>query len=157
MATHSSVLAWRIPGTGEPGGLPSMGSHRVRHDWSDLAAAAAAASQCWLSISSDKSCSLLPGMGEEGTSLQREICGLLLAENRRAGDFSYICRFSITLMSKQHILGLHILIPFNMPQLPADPRRQKDTQGMLWSPTVWNEAQPRWAELQPTHRCLSEK
>ena len=40
MATHSSVLAWRIPGTGEPGGLPSMGSHRVRHDWSDLAVAA---------------------------------------------------------------------------------------------------------------------
>ena len=42
MATHSSVLAWRIPGTGEPGGLPSMGSHRVGHNWSDLAAAAAA-------------------------------------------------------------------------------------------------------------------
>ena len=39
MATHSRVLAWRIPGMGEPGGLPSMGSHRVRHDWSDLAAA----------------------------------------------------------------------------------------------------------------------
>ena len=39
MATHSSVLAWRIPGVGEPGGLPSMGSHRVGHDWSDLAAA----------------------------------------------------------------------------------------------------------------------
>jgi len=43
MATHSRVLAWRIPGTGEPGGLPSMGSHRVGHDWSDLAAAAAVA------------------------------------------------------------------------------------------------------------------
>ena len=43
MATHSNVLAWRIPGTGEPGGLPSMGSNRVGHDWSDLAAAAAAA------------------------------------------------------------------------------------------------------------------
>ena len=43
MATHSSVLAWRIPGTGEPGGMPSMGSHRVRPNWSDLAAAAAAA------------------------------------------------------------------------------------------------------------------
>ena len=42
MATHSSVLALRIPGTGEPGGLPSMGSHRVGHDRSDLAAAAAA-------------------------------------------------------------------------------------------------------------------
>ena len=41
MATCSSVLAWRIPVTGEPGGLPSMGSHRIRHNWSDLAAAAA--------------------------------------------------------------------------------------------------------------------
>ena len=40
MATHSSVLAWRIPGTVEPDGLLSMGSHRVRHDCSDLAAAA---------------------------------------------------------------------------------------------------------------------
>ena len=43
MATHSSVLAWRIPGTGESGGVLSMGSHRVGHDWSNLAAAAAAA------------------------------------------------------------------------------------------------------------------
>ena len=43
MATHSSILAWRIPGTEEPSGLPSMGSHRVGHDWSDLAAVAAAA------------------------------------------------------------------------------------------------------------------
>ena len=41
MATHSSVLAWRIPGMAEPGALPSMGSHRVEHNWSDLAAAAA--------------------------------------------------------------------------------------------------------------------
>ena len=41
MATHSSILAWRIPGMGEPGGLPSMGSHRVGHDRSNLAAAAA--------------------------------------------------------------------------------------------------------------------
>ena len=45
MAAHSSVLAWRIPEMAEPGGLPSMGSHRVGHDWSDLAAAAAA---CYL-------------------------------------------------------------------------------------------------------------
>ena len=43
MGTHSSVLAWRIPGTGEPGGLPSMGSHRLGHDWSNIVAAAAAA------------------------------------------------------------------------------------------------------------------
>ena len=41
LATHSSVLAWRIPGTAEPGGLPSMGSQRVGHDWSNLAAAVA--------------------------------------------------------------------------------------------------------------------
>ena len=43
MATHSSILAWRIPGTAELGGLPSIGLHRAGHDWSDLAAAAAAA------------------------------------------------------------------------------------------------------------------
>ena len=45
MATHSSVLAWRIPGMAEPGELLSMGSHRVGHDCSDLAAAAAAAAR----------------------------------------------------------------------------------------------------------------
>ena len=45
MATHSSVLAWRIPGTGEPRELPSMGSHRVGHGWSDLAAAVAVGPQ----------------------------------------------------------------------------------------------------------------
>ena len=41
VATHSSVLAWRIPGMGEPGGVPSMGLNKVGHDWRDLAAAAA--------------------------------------------------------------------------------------------------------------------
>ena len=50
MATQSNVLAWRIPGTGEPGGLPSMGSHRVGHEWSNFAAAAAG-------------CDLASGMG----------------------------------------------------------------------------------------------
>ena len=40
MATHSSILAWKIPGMEESGGLPSMGLHTVGHDWSDLAAAA---------------------------------------------------------------------------------------------------------------------
>ena len=47
MATHSRILAWRIPGMGEPGGLPTMGSHRVGHDWSNLAAAARISSLCW--------------------------------------------------------------------------------------------------------------
>ena len=45
MAPHSSTLAWKIPGTGEPGGLQSMGSLWVGHDWSDLAAAVAAAAE----------------------------------------------------------------------------------------------------------------
>ena len=52
IATYSSVLAWRIPGTGEPGGLLSMGSHKVGHDWSDLAAAAA----YYVSISFTNNC-----------------------------------------------------------------------------------------------------
>ena len=56
MATHSNVLAWRIPGTGEPGGLPSIGSHRVGHDRSDLAAVAAALTLC-LSAETQKSSS----------------------------------------------------------------------------------------------------
>ena len=69
MATHSSVLAWRIPGTVEPGGLPSMGLHRVRHDWSDLAASAAAGSSVhgifqvrileWIAISFSRASSQL--------------------------------------------------------------------------------------------------
>ena len=46
MATHSNILVWRIPGKEEHSELPSMGSHRVRHDWSDLAAAAAATFHC---------------------------------------------------------------------------------------------------------------
>ena len=45
MATHSSTLAWKILWTEEPGGLPSMGLHRVGHEWSDLAAAVAAAAE----------------------------------------------------------------------------------------------------------------
>ena len=55
MVTHSSVRTWRIPETREPGGLPSMGSHRVGHNWSDLAAAAAAhASKVMLKILQDR-------------------------------------------------------------------------------------------------------
>ena len=53
MATHSSVLAWRIPGTVGPGGLPSMGSHRFGHDWSDLAAAS------YICYSDSDSCSVM--------------------------------------------------------------------------------------------------
>ena len=48
MAAHSSVLVWRIPGTGEPGGLPSMGSHRVGHDWRNLAKQEKTGIKFWL-------------------------------------------------------------------------------------------------------------
>ena len=58
MATHSSILAWRIPGTEEPGGLPSVGSHRVGHYWHDLAAAAAG-----IEIRTALSLSFLPDLG----------------------------------------------------------------------------------------------
>ena len=71
MATHSSVFAWRIPGMGEPSGLPSMGSHRVGHDWSNLAAAVAAVSILGFpdsSVGKESACkvgdpSLIPGSG----------------------------------------------------------------------------------------------
>ena len=86
MATHSSVLAWRIPGTGEPGELPSMGSHRVGHNWSELAVAACIP---WGfpggSDGKESACNagdpgLIPGSrrspGEEnGNSLQSELPG----------------------------------------------------------------------------------
>ena len=63
MATHSSVPAWRIPGTGEPGGLPSMGSHRVGHNWRDLAAAAAALALTLLTLTwTGKRLKAVPGL-----------------------------------------------------------------------------------------------
>ena len=80
MATHSSVLAWRIPETGDPGGLLSMGSHRVRHDWSGLAAAAAATAAAVVKNSPAKAgivrdTNSIPGLGRSpegalGNSLQ---------------------------------------------------------------------------------------
>ena len=85
MATHSSVLAWRLPGMGEPGGLPSMGSHRVRHDRSDLAAAAAADGK-------EPACSvgnlvLIPGSGRspgEGNGNSPQYSWLENPKDRRA-------------------------------------------------------------------------
>ena len=74
MATHSNVLAWRIPGTGEPGGLLSMGSHRVGHDWSDLAAAAA------LFQTNCQTCSQSGGVSEQVVG-QGQAAGLLRYDN----------------------------------------------------------------------------
>ena len=67
MATQYSVLAWRIPGMAEPGGLPSVGSHRVGHDQSDLAAAAAAADRKYLI--NVRNCHLLANVGNNLTKL----------------------------------------------------------------------------------------
>ena len=75
MATHSSVVAWRIPGTGEPGGLPSVGSHRVWHDWSDLTAAAAGSRGRLVSVIRWKWC-------ESGGSFIRS--SMIIAERKHA-------------------------------------------------------------------------
>ena len=90
MATHSRALTWRIPGMGEPGGLLSLGSHRVGHDWSDLAAAAAAVAkrvktflaraiqplQAGRNSVPSHHCSQL-SLGTEGAALICNIAGLL--------------------------------------------------------------------------------
>ena len=70
MATHSSVLAWRISGTGEPGWLPSMGLHRIGHNWSDLAAAAAEALRYILYLFMEKQ---VDKWGKEDESYCREV------------------------------------------------------------------------------------
>ena len=67
IATHSSVLAWRIPGTREPGGLPFLGSHRIGHDWSNLPAAAAGTSR--LTVYSCTRC-WTPGTSPSSTRLR---------------------------------------------------------------------------------------
>ena len=78
MATHSSVLAWRIPGTAEPGGLPSMGSHRVGHNWCDLAAAAAVSKlRCGHTSSVGKTESSLPLLKSLRIGKGPEICQYL--------------------------------------------------------------------------------
>ena len=85
MATHSSVLAWRIPGMGEPGGLPSTGSHRVGHDWSNLAAAAVTEDLEKQSLMTDPKASLTSWLPISWISTflyclkQFELCFLLLA------------------------------------------------------------------------------
>ena len=105
MATHSSVLAWRIPGAGEPGGLMSVGSHRVGHDWSDLAAAHRnAAMNIWMQTAQPvgKGFHYLPMRSKlrlrgRGLFLQRYMC------------FCFFF-FSGNLFYKGVLLGLAILL-----------------------------------------------
>ena len=84
MATHSSVLAWRIPGTGEPGGLPTMGSHRVGHDWSDLASKQASKqAKLWSDWSEDD-----PFRGMRGPSSPLPITHICVCEDRFSSQAS---------------------------------------------------------------------
>ena len=91
MATHSSILAWRIPGMGEPGGLPSMGSHRVGHDWSNLAAAAAAAESHWRR-QRQLTPVLLPGKSHGWRSLVTAVHGVARSQTRLS-DFTFTFHF----------------------------------------------------------------
>ena len=84
MATHSSVLAWRIPGKGEPGGLPSMGSHGVRHDWRDLAAAAAACPLKRSELSQESLTNACVATEQDGGQAKDLLC------KRRNGHFKFI-------------------------------------------------------------------
>ena len=78
MATHSSVLAWRIPGTGEPGRLPSMGSHRVGHDWSDLAVAAGVPSTSYCLVGSQFTSTRAEPKGKASDGAGRSQCVFLV-------------------------------------------------------------------------------
>ena len=91
MATHSSVLAWRIPGTGEPGGLPSMGSHRVGHNWSDLAAAAEGTNFGLLFFPLSYPVVPTPFTGGKGCSFPPWIFSVTVVKNQVFGKKKCLC------------------------------------------------------------------
>ena len=93
MATHSSVLAWRIPWMEKPGKLQSMGSYRVGHDWSDLTVAAAA----WASVvvahglSCSAACGIFPDQGSNLCLLHCQAESYPLHHQASPGVFSFEC------------------------------------------------------------------
>ena len=138
--THSSVLAWRIPGMGEPGRLPSMGSHRVGHDWSDLAAAACPSSQwCHPAISSSvvrfSSClQSLPASGSfpvrqlfawGGQSIRVSASAVkFLSHVRFATPWTVACHapLSMGFSRQEHWSGLPFPSPGDLPDPGIEPR-----------------------------------
>ena len=98
MATHTNVLAWRIPGMGNPGGLPSIESHRVGHDWRDLAAAAAVHIHKGILFSHKKEgdseiCSNMDGSGDYHTKWRnpgRHIWCHLCVESKKSDTSRFI-------------------------------------------------------------------
>ena len=99
MATHSSSLAWKIPWIEEPGGLPSMGSHRVGQDWSDLAAAAAAVAAADVSYDLVTS-EIFPHFLTPCNLLASLFCWnfLLLDKNSRADFFFFVLILEISVL-----------------------------------------------------------
>ena len=104
MATHSSVLAWRIPGTGEPGRLLSMGLHRVGHDWSDLAAAEAAVSNNGEGNGNPLQCSCLDNPKDGGAWWAAVVYGV-------AQSWTRLKRLSSS-SSSNHIISLSLGLGF---------------------------------------------
>ena len=165
MATHSSVLAWRIPGTGEPGVLPSLGSHRVRHDWSDLAAAEKSSFYCfawlpWWLTGKESACNVgdlgsIPGMGRspgEGKGYPLQYSGLEnsmdckvhgVAESDRTERLSLPLCFIIALPGKGGHRGL-------MPSRPCDPpwRGSEEFYGVqeAWCDQLVDNPQTGWCQ-----------
>ena len=123
MAAHSSVLAWRIPGTAEPGGLPSMGSHRVGHDWSDLAAAAAVAKLC-LTLCNPMDCSL-HGSSVHAIVQVRNWSGLPFPS---PGDFPNSGIDSYDLSPLLYGRNQH-----TVKQLPSNFKKESHRHGSKWS------------------------
>ena len=119
MATHSSVLAWRIPGMGQPGGLPSMGSHRVGYDRSDLAAAAAERARCH---QRQRQLKAISGLFEMLNKNSRKL-GLLSAE--------YVILMWGCCSSGKTPCNTTGLVPQEV-----SARRRKDSQTELWSELV---------------------
>ena len=138
MATHPNVLAWRIPGTGEPGGLPSIGSHK--HDWSNLAAAAAAVHKGGLHFSFNvpllfvpKHCFLESGLilKQKCLHIYRYICDLLHL------PLTYIVYDTLSLIN--HILRLSQTCVSKVLSLPSSSvLSSSQTLLFLWGLTYRN-------------------
>ena len=144
MATHSSILAWRIPGTGEPGGLPPMGSHRVRHDWSDLAAAAAAAlGYC---------CCLFPFSikGGEKKATKTKLCfSWCFSINYSKNSYMRSCNASPSLSQTIHV---HATLPYWKNRIAVSCYSKTHHQG--WWTYIWDKY---WRDLKLENRSKSTK
>ena len=153
MATHSNVLAWRIPGMAEPGGLPSMGSHRVGHDWSDLAAAAAAGKDylkiiCIWKISVvnfEEFYRLLIPWSDQIRSVAQSCLTLCYPMNRRTPGLPvhHQSRSSLRLMSIESVMpSSHLILCCRLLLLPPIPPSirvfsNESTLRMRW-PKYWS-------------------